>query len=72
MRFGLAQQNFHKVEEILMSVSHPESPTYAQHFTPMQVIGTFAPSEETVAAVTNWLIGSGFSCDRLRLSLNKG
>jgi tripeptidyl-peptidase I len=72
MRFGLAQQNLHRLEEMLMSVSHPESPKYAQHFTPMEVVDTFAPSEETISAVTNWLVDSGFSRDRPRLSANKG
>jgi tripeptidyl-peptidase-1 len=72
MRFGLNQQNLHKLEEMLMSVSHPESPKYAQHFTPIEVVDTFAPSEETISAVTNWLIVSGLSRDRLRLSPNKG
>ena len=72
MRFGLIQQNLHRLEEMLMSVSHPESPNYGQHFTPMEVVDTFAPSEETVSAVTNWLVDSGFSHDRLRLSANKG
>ena len=72
MRFGLTQQNLHKLEEMLMSVSHPESPNYAQHFTPMEVVDAFAPSEETISAVTDWLVDSGFSRDRLRLSTNKG
>ena len=72
MRFGLTQQNLHRLEDMLMSVSHPESPKYAQHFTPMEVVDTFAPSEETISAVTNWLVDSGFSRDRLRLSANKG
>ncbi|KAF8817086.1 subtilisin-like protein [Phlegmacium glaucopus] len=72
MRFGLVQQNLHRIEEMLMSVSHPESPKYAQHFTPMEVVDIFAPSEETISAVTNWLIDAGFSRDRLRLSPNKG
>jgi tripeptidyl-peptidase-1 len=72
MRFGLAQQNLHRLEEMLMSVSHPESPKYAQHFTQMEVVETFAPSEETIFAVTSWLVDSGFSRDRLRLSASKG
>jgi subtilase family serine protease len=72
MGFGLVQQNLHRLEEMLMSVSHPESPNYAQHFTPMEVINTFAPSEETISAVTSWLVDSGFSRDRLRLSASKG
>jgi tripeptidyl-peptidase-1 len=72
MSFGLVQQNLHKIEEMLMSVSHPESPSYAQHFTPKEVIEAFAPSEETITSVTNWLIDSGISRDRLRLSADKG
>ena len=72
MRFGLVQQNLHRLEEMLMSVSDPESPKYAQHFTPMEVVDTFAPSEETISAVTKWLVDSGISRDRLRLSTNKG
>ena len=54
-----------------MSVSHPDSPRYAQHYTHMEVIDAFAPSEETISAVTNWLVDSGISRDRLRLSANK-
>ena len=72
MHFGLIQQNLHRLEEMLMSVSHPESAKYAQHFTPMEVVDAFAPSEETISAVTNWLVDSGISRDRLRLSANKG
>ena len=72
MRFGLVQQNLHRLEEMLMSVSHPESPNYAQHFTPMEVVDAFAPSEETISAVINWLVDSGFTRDRLRLSPNRG
>ena len=72
MSFGLTQQNLHRLEEILMSVSHPESLNYAQHLTPMEVVDIFAPSEETISAVTSWLVESGFPRDRLRLSVNKG
>ena len=72
MRFGLAQQNLHRVEEMLMAVSHPESPSYGKHYTPADVVDTFAPSDETINAVTNWLIESGFAPNRLRLSANKG
>ena len=72
MRFGLAQQNMHRLEELLLEVSHPESPKYGQHFTPAEVVETFSPSLETISAVTNWLVDSGFSRDRLRLSANRG
>ena len=72
MRFGLTQQNLHLVEEMLMAVSHPESPSYGKHYTPAEIVDTFAPSNETISAVTSWLIDSGFAPNRLRLSANKG
>ena len=55
-----------------MSVANPESPKYAQHFTLMEVVDALAPSKETISAVTNLLVDSGFPRDRLRLSRNKG
>ena len=72
MRFGLVQQNIHRLEELLLEVSHPESSKYGQHYTPAEIIETFAPSHETISAVTDWLVDSGFSRDRLKLSGNKG
>lgn len=72
MRFGLAQQNIHRVEELLMAVSHPESPTFGNHYTPAEIVDLFAPSDETISSVTKWLVDSGFSRDRLRISANKG
>ncbi|KAF9561788.1 subtilisin-like protein [Agrocybe pediades] len=72
MRFGLSQQNIHRVEELLMAVSHPESPTFGKHYTPEEVVDLFSPSDETIATVTKWLVDSGFSRDRLRISANRG
>ncbi len=72
MRFGLTQSNLHKLEEMLMAVSHPKSPSYGKHYTPEQVVDLFKPSDDTVDAVTDWLVGSGISASRMRLSVNKG
>lgn len=72
MRFGLVQKNLDRLEAMLMSVSHPDSPTYGQHFSAEDVVRTFSPSRETIDAVTNWLTGSGFSSERLRLAPNNG
>jgi tripeptidyl-peptidase-1 len=72
LRFGLTQQNVHRLEELLMAVSHPESSTYGKHYTPAEVVDLFSPSDETISTVTKWLVDSGFSRDRLRLSANKG
>ena len=72
MRLGLTQRNLDKVEDMLLSVSHPESPTYGQHFSAAEIIETFAPSIETISAVSDWLTESGIAKERLRLSLDKG
>lgn len=72
MRIGLTQQNTHRIDEMLMAVAHPDSPTYGQHYSPAQVVDAFAPSIETVKKVTAWLTTAGISANRLRLSSNKG
>ncbi|TBU37252.1 subtilisin-like protein [Dichomitus squalens] len=72
MRFGLTQSNLDKVEEMLMAVSHPDSPTYGQHYSVKEVVDTFAPSAETVERVVEWLTESGIDTERLRLSKSKG
>ena len=72
MRFGLTQSNMHKVEEMLMSVSHPSSPTYGQHFSMKEIVDTFAPSTETIERVVDWLVGEGIDKGRLKLSPSKG
>ncbi|KAJ7890306.1 subtilisin-like protein [Mycena leptocephala] len=72
MRVGLQQRNLHQLEDLLLSVSHPESPTYGQHWSPAQIVDMFAPSHETIAAVKNWLVDSGLAAERLRLSPSRG
>jgi tripeptidyl-peptidase-1 len=72
LRIGLTQQNIHELEELLMSVSHPDSPTFGQHWSPERVIEHFAPSEATISTVKGWLIASGFDRARIRVSHNKG
>lgn len=72
LRIGLTQSNLHKIEDMLMAVSHPESLQYGKHFTPAEIIETFAPQEETVDAVKGWLMDFGIAADRLRLSASKG
>ncbi|KAI0028799.1 subtilisin-like protein [Vararia minispora EC-137] len=72
LRIGLKQQNMDRVEDMLLSVSHPDSPTYAQHWSAERVVNFFAPHEDTVSAVTAWLAEYGLTGDRVRLSPNKG
>ncbi|KAJ7776843.1 subtilisin-like protein [Mycena maculata] len=72
MRVGLRQRNLDQIDDILLAVSHPDSPTYGQHWSPAEVVEMFAPSHETIAAVKNWLVDSGLAADRLRLSASRG
>ena len=72
MRFGLTQSNVHRVEELLMEVSHPESERFGQHYTPEEIVDLFAPRPESISTVTNWLVDAGFARERLRLSANRG
>lgn len=69
MRIALAQSNLHRGEELLMDVSHPKSPNYGKHWTPKQIVETFAPSEETHNAVKGWLEENGISSTKVSQSL---
>jgi len=72
LRIGLTQNNLENLEDMLMAVSHPDSPEYAKHWSLQQVVDTFAPTEETVAKVVGWLKVSGFSSEKIKMSGNKG
>jgi tripeptidyl-peptidase I len=72
LRIGLKQQNTHELEELLMSIAHPESPTYGQHWSPQRVADYFAPSEASIFSVKSWLSDTGFHPDRIRVSFSNG
>ncbi|KAE9408682.1 subtilisin-like protein [Gymnopus androsaceus JB14] len=72
LRFGLKQSNTHRIDEYLYDVSHPSSANYGKHWTAAQVAAAFAPSDETIGTVRNWLFGSGISLEKIRLSASKG
>lgn len=72
VKIGLTQQNMHTIEDVLMSVSHPESPDYGKHWSAAQIVDHFAPSKDSVNAVVDWLTQSGIERSRLRLSASKG
>ena len=42
-----------------MDVSHPSSKNYGKHLSKEEVHALFAPAEETLEVVKNWLLGSG-------------
>lgn len=56
----------------LSSSSHPDSPKYGQYWTQDEIHDLFAPAEETVQAVKEWLQTSGIEDSRIVHSDNKG
>ncbi|KAF7935516.1 hypothetical protein BELL_1052g00020 [Botrytis elliptica] len=72
VRIGLSQSNLEKGHDFLMDVSHPKSSNYGKHWTAEQVHEMFAPSEETIHTVRNWLVDSGIAASRIVHSDTKG
>ena len=68
LRIGLKQNNLGRIEEELLAVSDPTSAHYGKHWTPQEVIDFFAPSEETVSLVSDWLHAAGLDKQRHRLT----
>ncbi|KAH7907732.1 peptidase S8/S53 domain-containing protein [Hygrophoropsis aurantiaca] len=72
LKFALAQSNIDQIEQFLYDVSHPQSPNYGKHWTPGQVATSFAPSNETITTVRNWLLTSGVDAARIKSSPSRG
>lgn len=72
IRIALTQSNMDRLEELLLEVSHPESSSFGQHYTPQRIAETFAPSNETVEAITDWLASAGIPVERVSQSQSLG
>lgn len=72
VRIGLSQTQMDEAYDLLMDVSHPESKNYGKHWTPEQVNTAFAPSNEAIQEVRDWLISAGIADSRITLSDNLG
>lgn len=70
IRIALTQQNLDLIDEHLMDVSDPDSPNFGKHWSTKKVAETYAPSDETVDAVTTWLTEAGISDLKQSQSLN--
>jgi tripeptidyl-peptidase I len=68
VRIGLSQSNLHRADEFIHDVSHPNSANYGKHWTPEQIAETFAPKQESVDAVMEWLEAEGIQPARVKLS----
>lgn len=59
VRVGLTQSSLDHGAALLTEVSTPGSPRYGQYYSPEEVHRIFAPSDEAVAVVSEWLYSSG-------------
>ncbi|TFK53218.1 subtilisin-like protein [Heliocybe sulcata] len=71
LRIGLTQNNMDRLEELLLDVSHPESPNFGKHWNAGKVAETFRPTPETVGTVYDWLTASGIAPSRIKVSKAK-
>lgn len=72
VRIALKQRNLDKAMDLLMDVADPDSPNYGKHWTPEQVIEKFAPRQDSVDAITKWLVEAGISADSITTPKSKG
>lgn len=72
IRIALKQSNLESGYERLMDVSHPSSKNYGKHLTSTEVHELFAPKEETVRVVKEWLVHSGVDISKILDYENKG
>lgn len=61
IRIALKQSNLDQGYDRLMEVSHPASETYGKHFSANDVHAMFAPADDAVRTVKDWLLSSGAS-----------
>lgn len=72
VRIALRQSNLDDGYEYLMSVSDPSSADYGKHWTIEEIHAKFAPSDETIEAVTAWLESFGIHKDDIKESTSRG
>lgn len=68
MSIGLTQRNLENGYDLLMDVSHPESPNYGKHWSMNKIAETFASSPKTIDVVRAWIMENGISHERIKLS----
>ncbi|KAG5927880.1 hypothetical protein E4U42_001678 [Claviceps africana] len=72
VRIALKQENLDKGMDLVMEVSDPDSPKYGKHYKADQVTDLFAPKQEAIDAVNNWLVKSGVPAQNINLSKSRG
>ncbi|UNI15307.1 Tripeptidyl-peptidase I [Purpureocillium takamizusanense] len=71
---ALKQRNLERGMDLLMEVSDPThgSGKYGQWYTREQIMDLFAPSDDSVAAVKDWLVRSGVAKSSIVVPKTKG
>jgi tripeptidyl-peptidase I len=72
LRVGLKQGNLHLGDEKLAEISDPSSAEFGKHWSPQQVAQFFAPSDESISSIRQWLEGVGIDQKDVKLSKSKG
>lgn len=72
VRIAIESRNIERGHEFLMDISDPTSPNFGKHWTPKKVHDTFAPAQETVQAVREWLSSSGIAAHRHTVAVGRG
>ncbi|KAF8175712.1 putative alkaline serine protease AorO [Mycena galopus ATCC 62051] len=71
MTIALVQPNLAHGHDLLMEISHPDSPRYGQHLTHAEIIEIFAPADEAIAAVHEWLHSFDIPAQRIIISQDR-
>ena len=71
VRIALTQRNLESGHDMLMDVADPASPNYGKHWSAAEVAAMFAPSQDSIDAVSEWLKEAGVGPDRHSVSLGK-
>jgi tripeptidyl-peptidase I len=71
VRIGLKQYNLDAGHDRLMEISDKSSVNYGKHMTPEEVIDFFAPPQDVVDIVRDWVAQSGIKKERIGHSTNK-
>ena len=72
LRIALLQTNLHNGYDRLMEVSDPKSSGYGRHWTAEEVHNYFAPADESIQVVKDWLLASGVPNGNILHYENKG
>ncbi|CZR57887.1 related to tripeptidyl-peptidase I [Phialocephala subalpina] len=72
MRIALKQSEIHNLDSHLMRISTPDSNDYGKHWSYEKIVDTFAPSQDTIREVHEWLLAAGIARGRIKKSRSPG